>query len=54
MFTGIKSPVDLAVTEEIAMTALKQTNARFVRWFKTFRDKNRPPHRYYEHGLYDA
>lgn len=43
-----------ANAEEIAMTAVKQTGKRFARWFKTFRDKNRPPYRYYEHSLYDA
>ena len=32
----------------------KQRSTRIARWFKTFRDKNRPPYRYYEHGLYEA
>jgi len=36
------------------VTATKQTGTRIARWFKTFRDKNRPPHRYWEHSLYDA
>jgi len=36
------------------MTAVKQTGTRFARWFRAFRDKNRPARRYYEHGLYDA
>ena len=36
------------------MTAMKKTGMRLARWFKTFRKKNRPPHRYYEHSLYDA
>lgn len=26
----------------------KQTGKRVVRWFKTFRDKNRRPYRWYE------
>ena len=37
------------------MTAtMKKAGKRFAQWFKTFRDKNRPPYRYYEHSLYDA
>ncbi len=36
------------------MAATKQVGKRFARWFKTFRENNRPPHRYYEHSLYDA
>ena len=32
------------------MTALvKTTGSRMVRWFKQFREKNKPPHRWYEH-----
>jgi len=34
--------------------AVKRTSKTFVQWFKAFRDKNRPPYRYYEHSLYDA
>ncbi len=34
--------------------AIKRTSARFTRWFKAFREKNRPPYRWYEHSLYDA
>jgi len=35
------------------MAALvNKTRSRFVRWFKTFSDKNRPPHRWYEHDHY--
>jgi hypothetical protein len=41
-------------SQEVAMTAMKQTGTRFARWFKTFREKNRPPYRYYEHSMYDA
>jgi hypothetical protein len=39
---------------ESPMTAVKKTGKRFARWFKAFREKNRPPYRYYEHSLYDA
>jgi len=35
------------------MAATKQIGKR-SRWSKTFHEKNRPPYRYYEHGLYDA
>jgi hypothetical protein len=35
-------------------TAMKNTGGRFRQWFKTFREKNRPPYRWYEHGYYDA
>ena len=34
--------------------AVKKTGRHFARWFKTFREKNRPPYHYYEHTLYDA
>ena len=34
------------------MTTVKQTGTRVARWFKTFREKNRPPHRWYEHTGY--
>jgi hypothetical protein len=36
------------------MTAIKKTGTRLTRWFKQFREKNRPPHRWYEHSMYDA
>ena len=36
------------------MTTTKQISKRLARWFKTFREKNRPPYRYHEHSLYDA
>jgi hypothetical protein len=32
-------------------TSLKETGARFRRWFKAL---HRPPYRWYEHGYYDA
>jgi len=35
-------------------TSLKQTGARFRRWFKALREKNCPLYRWYEHGYYDA
>jgi hypothetical protein len=32
------------------MTAMiKKTSSRFARWFKEFRERNRPPYRWYEH-----
>jgi hypothetical protein len=34
--------------------AMKKTGRRFAQWFKTFREKNPPPYRWYEHSLYDA
>ncbi len=34
--------------------AMKKTGRRFAQWFKTLREKNRPPYRWYEHSLYDA
>jgi hypothetical protein len=36
------------------MTAIKKTGTRLIRWFKQFREKNRPPRRWYEHSMYDA
>jgi hypothetical protein len=36
--------------EEVAMAALiKKTGSRIARWIKQFREKNRPPYRWYEH-----
>jgi len=36
--------------DEDAMTALiMKTQSRIARWFKEFRERNRPPHRWYEH-----
>lgn len=43
-----------AAAEESPMSTVKKTGKRFARWFKAFREKNRPPFRYYEHSLYDA
>ena len=40
--------------QEVAMAATKKIGKRFVRWFKTVREQNRPPYRHYEHSLYDA
>jgi hypothetical protein len=36
------------------MSAAKKMPTQLVRWFKTFREKNQPPYRWYEHSLYDA
>ena len=27
----------------------KRTGFRLVRWFKEFKERNRPPHKWYEH-----
>jgi hypothetical protein len=38
--------------QEKAMTALveiRKARWRMTRWFKQFRDKNRPPYRWYDH-----
>jgi hypothetical protein len=35
------------------MVALaKQAQSRLVRWFKEFRERNKPPHKWYEHDHY--
>jgi hypothetical protein len=35
------------------ITRLKQREpSRFVRWFKKFRDKNRPPQRWYDYDQF--
>jgi hypothetical protein len=34
--------------------AMKNTGTPVVRWFKALEEKYRPPHRWYEHSLYDA
>ena len=33
------------------MTTMRKTYARLVQWFKSFREKNRSPHRWYDHDL---
>jgi hypothetical protein len=41
--------------KEATMTvSMKKTGTRLARWFNTYREKNRPPYRWYEHSLYDA
>ena len=41
------------VLQEATMTAaLKKTGTRFARWFKAFREKNRPASRWYEHDYF--
>jgi len=32
-------------------TAMKKAGTRLREWFKTFREKNRPPYRWYEHAI---
>jgi len=34
--------------------AIKRAGTRFGRWFKSFQEKNRPPHHWDEYSLYDA
>jgi len=58
-FAGSRRPVTLFWFRHTpwgsAMTkAVKNTGTRVVRWFKALQEKNRPPYRWYEHGLYDA
>jgi hypothetical protein len=36
------------------MAAIKKTGTRLARRFKAVREKNRPPYRWYECGLYNA
>ncbi len=33
---------------------VKKAGRQFTRWFKAFREKNRPPYKWYEHDLYGA
>ena len=41
--------------EKVHMTkTARMTGARVVRWFKTVRERNRSPYRWYEHSFYDA
>jgi hypothetical protein len=40
--------------QEVAMAATRKIGKQFARWFKTFREQNRPPYKYHEHSLYDA
>lgn len=49
----IVGPVEHKV-QEVAMAATKKIGKRLARWFKTFREQNRPPYKYHEHSLYDA
>jgi hypothetical protein len=34
------------------MTATKKTESGLRRWFKNLKEKNKPPHRWYEHDCY--
>jgi hypothetical protein len=34
------------------MATIKKMSARLASWFKAFREKNRPPYRWYEDNLY--
>jgi hypothetical protein len=47
----VTSAVPLTADISLSDIALEMKEAAN---FKTFRDKNRPPYRYYEHSLYDA
>jgi hypothetical protein len=51
--TGPRYRHHLMQREEVRMVALaKQTKSRLVRWFKGFRERNKPPHKWYEHDHY--
>ena len=43
-----------AIRRSIMTAAVKKSGKHFVRWFRKFQDKNRPPYRWYEHSYYDA
>jgi hypothetical protein len=45
---------DMGFRRSTMTTSLKETGARFRRWFKALQEKNRPPYRWYENGYYDA
>ena len=34
------------------MAAIKRAGSRLAKWFKTFRDRNRPPYRWHESTHY--
>ena len=39
--------------EEVIMVAtVKRTGKHFAQWFKAFRERNRPPYKYYEYDIY--
>jgi hypothetical protein len=38
--------------EEVIMVAtVKKAGTQFSQWFKAFREKNRPPYKYYEYDV---
>ena len=36
------------------MATIRKGTKQFGRWFKNFREANKPPYRWYEHGTYVA
>jgi hypothetical protein len=36
------------------VAAMKKNGRHFAEWFKAFKEKNRPPYRWYEHDPYGA
>jgi hypothetical protein len=36
------------------MTTAAKKATRFLRWLRSVREKNKPPHKWYEHSYYDA
>jgi len=39
---------------EVTMATIRKGTKQFARWFKNYREANRPPYRWYEHGAYVA
>jgi hypothetical protein len=40
--------------QEATMATIRKGTKQVTRWFKSFREANRPPYRWYEHGTYVA
>ena len=36
------------------MATIRKGTKQFARWFKNFREANKPPYKWYEHGTYVA
>ena len=39
---------------EITMATIRKGTKQFTRWLKNFREANKPPYKWYEHGTYVA
>jgi hypothetical protein len=37
---------------EVMMATIRKGAKQFTRWFRNFREANKPPYRWYEHGTY--